>query len=363
MELNKKSLIFIGGIIISIVCTWLFARHIEWNVLVSALKESNIVFIVIATIIVMAAYILRTIRWQSIMLPVKKISFFSMFSATSIGYMANHTLPARAGEIIRPAMIGKKENVRITSTITTVVLERIFDLIGLLLFTVVTLAMIPLPDNFAQTNDVSYYESTTKVERESDGQNSQIADISFIRNLKKWMGVFAGGSVLTIAFLSAFVIFPEKISRILNKMFLFFPGKIQKRLKEFLESFISGLQILGNKKHMLWILLLTIIIWVLIAICTYVLGFSLHLKLPFAGSCLVVVCIGFAVALPQAPGYIGVFHLATQKALEVFNIEMVSSQSYAILLWAVSIIPITIIGMLFLWKEGLSFKDLSKFDK
>ena len=363
MKLDKKRVIFIVGIIISFVCTWLFARNIEWGVLVTSLKEVNCFYIVSAILITFIMYALRAIRWQSIMSPIKKISFINMLSAISIGYMANNILPARAGEIIRPAMIGKKENIRITSTLTTVVLERIFELLGLLAFAVVILMLIPSTNQDAQTNSIVFYDVTGTAEADNIYHNSQNGKTDFIDTLKRWIGVFAGTGIATIILLSLFIIIPKRITSVSHKIFSVFPCKIKRKLMVLLDSFISGLQILGNKKHVVWISFLTIIIWIFAGLYIYMVSVSFNLNLSFTGACFVAICLAFAVALPQAPGYIGLFHLATQKALEVFNIETVASQSYAISLWAISIIPITIVGILFLWKEGISFKDLSKFEE
>ena len=363
MKAPKKTIILCAGILISVFCTWLFARHIEWKMLIESFKEAEYFYIIPSIAVIILAYILRAMRWQSIMLPIRKISLFNVFSFISIGYMANSILPARAGEIIRPAMIAKKERIRITSTLTTVVLERIFDLLGVIVFGIVTLMLIPSPHekslNSLDTVQEASFEGQT--DNVSIGKNK--TGSSFLENMKKWISIFAAAGIGAIMLLSLFVIYPKQVTNISHKIFAYFPKKICERMEHILESFIAGLQILGNKKHVAWILLLTIAIWILTALSMYILCFSFNLNLPFTGACLVAVCLAFAVALPQAPGYIGLFHLATQKALEVFNIEIATSQSYAIALWAISVIPITIIGMLFLWREGISFKDLSKFEE
>jgi len=363
MNVPKKTIILCTGILISVLCTWLFARHIEWKMLIESFNDAEYFYIIPAIAASLLAYILRAMRWQSIMLPIKRISFVNTFSFVSIGYLANHILPARAGEVIRPAMIAKKERIRVASTITTVVLERVFDLLGLIVFAIVTLILIPSPneDEIKTINTVqeSSYESQTDNVNEEKNETG----ISFLENIKKWIGIFAAAGIVAIVLLSLFVIYPRQVTNFLHKIFAYFPKRICASLEHMLESFIAGLQILGNLKHMIWILFLTMVIWILTAVSMYALCFSFNLNLPFTGSCLVAICLAFAVALPQAPGYIGLFHLATQKALEVFNIEIATSQSYAIALWGISIIPITIIGILFLWREGISLKDLSKFEE
>ena len=363
MKAPKKTIILCAGILISILCTWLFARHIEWKMLIESFKDAKYIYVIPAIFISLIAYILRAMRWQSIMLPIKKISVINVFSFLSIGYMSNHILPARAGEIIRPAMIAKKEGIRITSTLTTVVLERIFDLLGVIVFGIVTLMLIPSPNEQNLISLDSLQEASFEDQTDNVRHSRNESGASFLENIKKWIGIFAAAGIGAILLLFLIVIYPKQITNVLHKIFAYFPKKICARLEHMLESFIAGLQILGNKKHVAWILFLTIIIWILTALSMYILCFSFNLDLPFTGACLVAVCLAFAVALPQAPGYIGLFHLATQKSLEVFNIEIATSQSYAIALWAISIIPITIIGILFLWREGISLKDLSKFEE
>jgi hypothetical protein len=76
-----------------------------------------------------------------------------------------------------------------------------------------------------------------------------------------------------------------------------------------------------------------------------------------------MVCIALAVALPQAPGFIGVFHIVIQNTLDIFGVELSSAQSYAIILWGLSIIPVTIVGLLFLWREGMSFGEISHYEE
>lgn len=365
MKPNKNQILLILGIIISVVCTWLFARHIDWITLKYAFKEADYLFVIPTIFLIILIFVARTLRWKSLLSPIKRISFANLFSATCIGYMANHVLPARVGEIIRPLVIAKKENIKITPSLATIVLERIFDLLGLIVFTIVILMIIPASKEKGQINVSNIYSSTVagEMERVSQAKEIETNNTSFLIVLKKWIGIFAGIGVATIAFLMALALYPEKVVKFMTRLFSLFPHKIRDKLEELLESFISGLQILGSKRHIIWIFFLTNVIWVLLAVTVYIFSFSFNMSLPFTGACLVTICIAFAVALPQAPGYIGVFHIATQKTLEIFGIEMASSQSFAITLWAISIIPITVVGIFFMWREGIAFKDIVKLEK
>lgn len=365
MKLGKNQILLILGIIISVVCTWLFARHIDWITLKYAFKEADYLFVIPTLFLVILIFVVRTLRWKSLLSSIKRISFINLFSATCIGYMANHVLPARVGEIIRPLVIAKKENIKITPSLATIVLERIFDLLGLIVFTVVILMIIPASKGQKQISISNTYSSAVAGEMDMVSHTKEIENSKtpILVVLKKWIGIFAGIGAATVALLMALAFYPEKIVRLTARLFSIFPHKIRDKMEELLESFISGLQILGSRRHIIWIFFLTVVIWVLLAATIYVFSFSFNMNLPFTGACLVTICIAFAVALPQAPGYIGVFHIATQKTLEIFGIEMASSQSFAITLWALSIIPITIVGIFFMWREGIAFKDIVRLEK
>lgn len=376
MKLDKKKILFIVGILISIVCSWLFARKIEWSQLNVAFREAKYIYIMPTIIIIFLSYYFRAVRWSTLIAPVKKVSVWSLFSVTMIGFMANNVLPARIGEVVRPVMIARKEKIKITASFATVVMERVFDLLGIII--IASLLFFFLPSEKLQDKSVSmtsHAEASTEDLKTKDingrpkahssavNEEGRIEASNTIKQLKTWsiiMALFGILGIMTLFFLSAY---PQKAGAILEKLLFLFPHNMKDKLVSLLHSFISGLQILGNKKHVIWIGILSLIIWLLNAASVYVLCYSFNIGLSFAGACLVIVCLALAVALPQAPGYIGVFHIATQKSLAIFGVGLSSAQSYAIILWALTIIPVTIAGFLFLWREGISFGDISHYEE
>lgn len=376
MKLDKKKILFITGILISIICSWLFARKIEWSQLSVALKEAEYVYIIPTIILIFVSYYFRAVRWSVLIAPIKKVSVLNLFSATMIGFMANSVMPARIGEIIKPIIVAKKEKIKVTASFATVVMERIFDLLSIIVFA--SLLFFFLPAETLQDKSVSminHAEVSTEVVKakyvnEKLGvplsvvnEESEAEAPNIIIQLKKWSIVMALFVILAITSLFLLSTYPQKSANFLEKLAFFAPHHLKAKLVSYLHSFISGLLILDNKKHMIWIGILSLIIWLLNAASVYVLCYSFNIGLSFAGACFVIVCLALAVALPQAPGFIGVFHIATQKSLDVFGVGLSSAQSFAIILWALSIIPITIVGLLFLWREGMSFGEISHYDE
>lgn len=376
MRLNKKKIFLISGILISIICTWLFVRKVEWAHMREAFKEADYIYILPAIIIMFLSFYLRAVRWSVLIAPIKKVSVLNLFSATMIGFMSNNVLPARVGEIIRPVLVAKKENIKITASFATVVMERIFDVLCIIIFA--SLLFFVLPSETSQDKRISVISNvevstgnlkTMDFKGEMDTSTSTANGVDhsdtakIIKQLKKWSIVMAFIGMIAITSLFLMFVYPKKASAVLEKLIFFFPHHLKEKLINFLHSFISGLQILDNKKHLMWIGGLSLIIWLLNAVCVYVLCYSFDIGLSFAGSCFILVCLSLAVALPQAPGYIGVFHIAAQKSLAIFGVGLSSAQSYAITLWAISIIPVTLVGLFFLWREGMSLGEISKYEE
>lgn len=352
MKFSKKNILFTVSIIASIVCTWLFIRNIDWLLLKNALRDANYWFIIPTLILTLLVYVIRAIRWRGLLSHIKSISVINLLSVTFIGFMANNILPARVGEVLRPFILSKKENIKFSTSFATVIVERIFDMLGLLIFTVVVIALLPHPPA-TQHNPLDHVSS------------SQVSTVleSIIPSLKKWTEVFAAVGVLTVIALFLVVIKPDFFKKILIGLCGFLPHKLKDKILGLYESFVFGLKILEDKTQTVWIFVLSLFIWVLSGAEIYLLGFSFHMHLPFVGACLVAVCLALAVALPQAPGYIGVFHIAVLKSLHIFGIETTAAQSYAIVLWAISILPSTILGFLFLWREGIAFREVVKLEE
>ena len=337
MKLDKKKMLLIVGLMVSIVCSWLFVRKIEWSSLGVAFSEAKYIYILPTIIIMFVAHYIRAIRWEVLLSPIKKVSVLNLFSVSMIGFMANNVLPARLGEIIRPIMIARKEKIGVSTSFATIAIERVFDILGIIVIASLLFCFLP-----------------------SDNQgNSQ----AVIHQLKKWSAIMAFFGICTIAILFLLSLYPKKAGAVFEKLLFVFPHHLRDKLVNLLHSFISGLQVFDHKIKLLWVGVLSLIIWLLNAASIYVLCYSFDIGLSYAGACFVTVCIALAVALPQAPGFIGVFHIATQKSLDVFGVGLSSAQSFAILLWAVSVIPVTVAGLLFLWREGISFGEISHYDE
>lgn len=288
-----------------------------------ALETANYIYLPLGVMLSLLTNIIRSYRWKYVLNPIQKISILSVFSVVSIGYMANNILPARLGEFVRAYIIGKKEGISKSTTLATIVVERIFDGLTLLFFLTLISLFFPLP-----------------------------------------LWIKRVGFAATVFFLSLSVfllilMFKKTIGiRLVERGVSLFSSYIAQRASRLMDSFLSGLVIINHKKDILMAFLFSVIAWLAEATAYYVIGLSFGIDLPLYVPVLTVVIVNLGIMIPSAPGYVGTFEFFCISVLAIFSVEKSIALSFAIVLHAVLFIPITIVGMIYFWKENLSFAEI-----
>jgi len=229
---------------------------------------------------------LRSYRWGVILEPLEKIDPFSLFSVTSVGFMAIAALPARLGELARPYLISQKSSIKMSSALGTILIERILDS-----FTVLTIALFIL----------------IRIE------------------LPRWMMNSSFFFLLLVTIMFGFVLFLlffrdrslKYINMILNKL----PGKFANRIDHLLHSFIDGFQVITNIRILLYLFFLSALIWLVDVAAIHMLILAFGFPLQLIASFVVMIILIVGIALPAGPGYIGNWHYACILALGIFGLE------------------------------------------
>lgn len=121
----------LGGLGVSAVFLALAARHQEWGQFTQAVRQVSPGFLVLAACLTTGSYLLRGWRWQRLFPPPDVPTLGETFSAMLVGYAANNVLPARAGEVLRSHLLGRRLRISRARVLATVVLERAFDALSL----------------------------------------------------------------------------------------------------------------------------------------------------------------------------------------------------------------------------------------
>src|SRR5262245_44591168 len=145
--MNKKRALI--GFILAAILLYFFFRNIDlvqvWNII----RKGSLPWLVFSVVINILNYFIRSLRWRYFLLPIKRCKTWNLFSTTVIGFAANTLFPAKIGELVRPYLLGGKENISRSAALATIVVERLFDTLTVLLMLVIYLLFLIQPDQLS----------------------------------------------------------------------------------------------------------------------------------------------------------------------------------------------------------------------
>ncbi len=318
------------GIIISVILGLFILYQIDFNQLISALQPVQYSLLVSAVLVTILTLFIRAWRWQYLLQPVKSVRTLHLCSATAIGFMANMLLPARAGEVVRAHIISRKEEVSTLASFATIVVERVLDLLSVLLLFALLLVLTPLPREITP----------------------------LIEGLR--VGGYVAAAVCGIL-LGSLWLMASKVTQMLRLMHIclaFLPDQWLTKLTTMFLSFVLGLQALKKGRQLASIVLLSLCLWMALALSNFLILRSFSLQLPAYAACFFLVMQTLGVAVPSAPGFIGTYHAAVVAGFAIFGVSQEVALSVAIIMHAVFFFPFILVGLLFLWQENLSLRAL-----
>ena len=300
--------------------------------LLAALREARWWFLPAAGMMGLLVFPVKALRWRILLAPTKKVRFRPLFSAIMIGFMVN-CIFSRIGEVVRAGFLGLRREVRTTTALASIALERIFDMCTVVLFLVIALLWLqPAPA--------------------ADGARK----LATIRVSGVLMGLMFAAAV---AFLVLLRVRPKEMTRLVLGCVSWLPPRLRTHVEKFLASFLSGLNALKDIRQVAVLFGLSIIHWFLQVLYFLLVAYclpQLHMSLP--GAMLVFTITALGVAALPLPGYLGVYQAAVLAATAILSLPGAASFSYAWLCWAANIPPIILLGFVFLWAEGLSLREI-----
>jgi glycosyltransferase 2 family protein len=317
--------------IIGVLITVLFLGLSFWRVDMSevgrALSAGDYRFVIPATFVTFIGYLIRTFRWRRFLAPSKSIPFRSLVPVLMIGFMANNILPARMGEFVRAYALNRQESVSKSLALATIMLERVFDGLTLILFLVVLSLVFPLP---------------------VWGTEAAIVATALFA-----AAVFGAILLLTHEALAI---------RVLRTVLTWAPDHLTDLAEQKARSFTLGLEALRRPDAVFRIALLSIVVWSLEASSYFFLisGFSLGLTgtQPIWAAIFTLIIVNLGIMLPSAPGYVGTFQFFVILALGAFGVGREAALSIAIVSHVMQYVLVTGLGLLFLARMNLSLSGL-----
>jgi uncharacterized membrane protein YbhN (UPF0104 family) len=309
-----------------------FLRSADLGRVAEAMSRARPELLVAALALTLFTYVVRAERWKYLLEPLGVARFGVAFRATVIGFAASSVLPVRAGEVLRPYLLARREGLSVTATFATIVVERILDLIAILLLLAVYLLAF---DPGMAARDSTLFAA--------------------IR-----LGGLATAPVALVALAVMFVLagHPEWLQVWLARAEGVLPARASGILVQLTTLFATGLGVLRRPERLLASLGWSLVLWLVICAETWAVARAFHIDMSFPGSWLMLVLLVVGVAVPT-PGAVGGFHEAFRLgATAFFGADNNAAVGAAILLHATSFVPVTLLGLWFAVRDGLNLQGI-----
>jgi len=322
------------GIAVSAVFLYLALRGLHLGEVWQTVKTARYLWLLPGIAVYFVGVWARAWRWHYLLRPLKKIPTHTMFPIVTIGYMGNNVFVARAGEVLRAAILKDREGVPISASLATVVVERIFDAVVMLGFVFFNLGAL---------------ENLT--------HNSGF--IGNIQQLAIWGSVIFIGALVVFLLAAMFPLVTERIViQIIDRMI---PLRIREKTRGIALKFLTGLESLRSPKDALMVLVTTVIIWLLETGKYWFVMQGFDFQVSFFALMLMNGIVNIATTLPSAPGYIGTFDGPGIAVLAAYGVPPEIAAGYTLVLHAALWFPITILGAYYYLRQPLRWgKDLEK---
>ena len=314
------------GFILSFLGLYFAFQTIDLNDLLKSFESINYFWIFVAIILLIFYTYIRSLRWRLLLFSLELVTIKDLFASNMVGYFGNSILPFKMGEILRGYAISRNNDLKTSTVLGSIVLERVCDLGGLLIL----LLFVTLFYSFPYDIGLSLIISAT--------------------------------AILLILILLWFISFKKEF--IMNKI----KGTQLMDLKtvisfiKTLSSFSIGFSSLNSFRSFIYVSLLTIVSWFILYLVTYYTLLSLNLQIGWVEIAVVLLLTSMAMSVPAAPGAIGTHHFATYYVMNsLLDFNSIDSQTFAIVLHAVSYLPLVAIGAYYFFKSSIQIFDI--FDK
>ncbi len=322
--------VLVSGLLLAIIVWTIDVREA-----VRALAAADIRWIGPALVLLGISLGIRAWRWRFIMAPVKLINTHRLFSAMMIGFMGNNLLPARAGEFMRAYVIGKTQRVSVSASLATVVIERLFDGLTLLAMLLVSVLVLHFP-----------------VESERLTHHIRTAG---------WLAFGFYLAVLAVCVL--LLLYQAPTRRGILAVLSFLPERWRAKAAQVLDGFVQGLEVVRGGWHLVPILALSIVAWSIQAVAIWLVLLAFHLKLSLGAAFFILAVQSFGVMIPSSPGFIGTFHAASILAMTAYGVGREVALSASIVMHLLFFIPVTVVGLIYLWVENLTLHEMTVASK
>ncbi|MFC1735544.1 lysylphosphatidylglycerol synthase transmembrane domain-containing protein [Candidatus Hydrogenedentota bacterium] len=337
MSIVKK---LIGPILGVVLMAWIL-KQVDFARLSGYWKSVNLGLLLLGTVLMQCSVAMRAVRWKYILLGSVRLKLRHIYSALMVGFAANWLLPMRMGELARMVALSKLGRFPASTSLASVVTDRLFDMLWLAMGLVCVLTIFSVQG--------------AVIPEELLGTELEVGRTDLM-HVAQFSGIVFVG---LISFLVVLYLRQDMATRMVRRVAGIVSEKLAARLEHMCAAFGEGLHVLKNWRHILTCIVTTLALWGIAQIGVYALMKSFPftgVTLTLGGALVLLVSLAAGVAVPNAPGFVGTMHVATIFGLLLGNpsINLQEALAFAIIFHLVQMIPTVLIGLTFTWIDDLS---------
>jgi len=331
-----RQLIF--GLVIALIALYYTLRNVSFSEVISSFKEMDYIYILPAIVIILLSYVFRAYRWQALLESSLKVNVGGLYSPMMVGFMGNF-LPARAAEILRPYLLSKKYDITFTAAFASIVMERLFDMIILLLIFIW----------------VFWFEA------DAFSSNIEFSGFSVQEMAIKFGQICVLAVIALMVFIYLLLNHKKKVMKIVGWFLGFMNEKWADKIKHLLDEFTMVCEVVKNFGTLAKISVYSALVWVANIFWVYPLYFAFDLQYKTIPSLLILgVMVAILISILPTPGFLGSYNAGIVIALhEVMGESEIKSVSLGMVGWALFSGAILAGGLYFIFHEHMSLKDLA----
>jgi uncharacterized protein (TIRG00374 family) len=312
------------GIAVSLACLWYATRGTDWSDVGRLLAAVRPHWLVAAAVSSVVALLLRAQRWRLLLRPVADVPLGAAFSATAIGFAATSVLPLRLGEIIRPTLLARRVGFRVSAGLSSVVLERLFDMLFVLLCFLVLSLVYPLEPG-----------------------------------LRRAAVLLGGGAILGLGVLVVASRNRVAAERIVDRVLDRLPGVASRVVRPLTAGFFQALGALRSPAIVAGVTAYSALVWSANALPFLFALLALAIDVPLVPAALAsIVIVAAFVFIPQGPGFVGTWQIGCVIALKLFQVPEDAAVSFSLLTWLLQMSINVGLGGFFVAREDISLRQL-----
>lgn len=315
------------GLVISLLAIYFIVSQVDMALLGDALLHARYGYVVPTVIFLLAGLVTRAARWRVLLN--RGLSLYRAFSITNVSYLVNGVLPLRMGEVARVFLASRvNPPVAVFKSASSIVVERMLDLLAVLLMLGFALATSPtLSDDYRSVALLT-------------------------------MPLLIMGFVVLVVVASQ----RKLAQRLLARLSAMVSILQRWPLSVWLDHFLDGLLPLARPRLLVLALFWTGLSWGFSLVAGYILMFAFFEQASWSATALYIAAAAFVIAVPAVPGNIGTYQWAIMLALSALGYGEPTAPmivSFAVVVHAVNLLVYVVMGTLGFLQEGITLGQLT----